>query len=84
MTAKILEHIGEVVYRIMCLPLTIEEVADRHVQLDMHTFRESIEECVQKKLTWDDLEEVGIPDTLKYLPYVDMQMRIRTRLHSLT
>ncbi len=71
MTAKILQHNGEVVYRSMYWPLTAEAKADGQVQLDILTFREGVEELLGTKLTWDALEEVGIPDTPEYLPYAN-------------
>ncbi len=37
----------------------------------MATFIESTEERLGSKLTRAKLEEVGIPNTLKYLPYSD-------------
>ncbi len=71
MTAKILQHNGKVVYRSMYKPLTVEEQADSNVQQNMATFREAAEESLGAKLTWAELEEVGIPDTPEYLPYFD-------------
>ncbi len=71
MTAKILQHNGKVLYRITYHPLTFEERTDDTVQQDMLTFREPAEEHLGAKLTHAKLEEVGIPDTLEYLPYSD-------------
>ncbi len=37
----------------------------------MGTFRETAEECQGAKLTHAELKEVGVPDTLEYVPYAD-------------
>ncbi len=69
MTAKILQHNGEVVYWSTYCPLTIEECANDTMQQDMLTLRETTEERLGAKLTCAELEEVSMPDTLEYLPY---------------
>ncbi len=71
MTAKKLQHNSKVVYRSTYQPLTIEERANSNVRQYMVTFRETAEERLGAKLTWAELEEVGIPDTPEYLPYSD-------------
>ncbi len=71
MTAKILQQNGEVVYRSTYRPLTVEERADSSVQQSMALFDETAEERLGDKLTHAKLEEVGIPDTPKYLPHAD-------------
>ncbi len=71
MTAKILQQNGEVVYCSMYSPLTVEEWADPSVQQSMIMFNKTAEECLRNKLTRAKLEEVGILDTLEYLPYAD-------------
>ncbi len=71
MTAKILQHNGKVVYPSTYWALTIEEQAKDTVQQDMVTFRETAEERLGVKFTHAKLEEVGIPNTLEYIPYSD-------------
>ncbi len=71
MTTKLLQDNGKVVYRSTYRPLTVEEHADVTVQQDMVTFGETAEEQLGAKLTCAKLEDVGIPDTLEYLPYSD-------------
>ncbi len=67
MTAKILQHNSEVVYRSMYCPVTVEEQADPVVQEDMAIFKETAEEHLGAKLTHAKLEEVGISDTPEYI-----------------
>ncbi len=55
----------------MSHPLTIWEQADITVQQDMVTFMENAEERLRAKLTCDELEELGIPDNVGYVPYAD-------------
>ncbi len=70
-TAKVLQHDGKVVYRSIDCPLSIEECANKIVQQDMVTFSENAEECLEFKLTCTKVVEVGISDTLGYIPYAD-------------
>lgn len=70
MTAMMLQDNGNVVYRSTYQPLTIKEMVDVQVQIDMHNFTETIAECLEK-LTWDKLEAVDIPNAVEYLPCID-------------
>ncbi len=69
MTAKILQHDGEVVYHSTYQSLTVEEQADLHIHQDIVTFRESVEDFLGEKLTHNELHEVRIPDIPEYIPY---------------
>ncbi len=71
MTAKILQHNGKVVYCSTYCPLAIEEQANHAVKQDMATLRETTEERLGAELTHAELEEIGITDTLEYIPYAD-------------
>ncbi len=59
MIAKILKYNGEIIYRSKYQPLIIEENADPHVQYNMHSFKQTNEECLGAKLTCGELKEVG-------------------------
>ncbi len=80
MNAKILQHNGEVVYRSTNKPLKIAETANEQVQLDMQSCIESNEECLGAKLTCNELEEVGIPDTPQYILFVNKDQNKMTFL----
>ncbi len=77
-TAKILQHNGEVVHQSTYRALTVEEQANNTVQQDMITFRETAEERLGATLTHAELEEVGIPNTPKYIPYSDDDQNEKT------
>ncbi len=78
MTTKIPQHNGKVVYRITFQPLTVEEQANLTVPQDMLTFRENVEECLGAQFVYAKLNEVGIPDTLDYLPYAEKDLNKMT------
>ncbi len=78
MTAMILQQNGEVVYHSTYCPLTVEEGADAAIQKSMIKFSETADERLGEKLTRAKLEEVSIPDTSEYVPYVDEDQNERT------
>ncbi len=52
--------------------LTINKTSGPQVQYNMHSFKETTEECLGANLMSGELEEVGIPDTHnEYLPHID-------------
>ncbi len=63
MTAKIHQRNGR--------PLTVEEQDSLTIWWDMVTFRENTEEHLGAKLSHNELEEVGIPNTPEYVLYTD-------------
>ncbi len=69
MTAKLLQHNRQVVYRSTYQPLIIEKTANEQVQIHKQSFKESSEEYIGAKLMQNKLEEVGIYDTPEYMPY---------------
>ncbi len=71
MNAKILQHNDKVLYRSTYWSLNIEDMVDTQVPYNILFFKELIKEHFGAKLTHGALKEVGIPDTPKYLLYID-------------
>lgn len=61
--------------------IEVHEMADVQMQLVMHSLKESIKECLGAKLTQDEFEEVGTPDTPEYLSSVDKDQKRITFPH---
>ncbi len=62
-------HDGEVVNCSLYWLLTIEEISDEMIQLDMLALKDTKAECLQ--LIHNKLEEVGTPDISEYISYAD-------------